>query len=309
MDIKITGVTFDILRDALAQAREARLDILGQMARGHRAPARGAVAVRAAHHHGADRPVEDRPADRQGRRDDPRPVGGVRVPDRRQRRGPGARLLGQRRARRGAGRAHPLDDQGGRGRRRVPAARSSRRRRSARSSSWPRAPTACCTSPTSRPVSASTRSRRCSTRATRSRSAWSRSTASAAASACASPRTRRSPASPSRSSAVGVGGGGGGNGGGRAGAQRPRRPRPARDREGGGGDRGESARLRSPAASQRSRSRAGLGTCTGAPADRAGLGRTGRHGVDGLRAIRGAGLLDRDWLGRRGRRPRRACRI
>ncbi|HET9161938.1 MAG TPA: polyribonucleotide nucleotidyltransferase, partial [Solirubrobacterales bacterium] len=32
MDIKITGVTFDILRDALSQAREARLDILGQMA-------------------------------------------------------------------------------------------------------------------------------------------------------------------------------------------------------------------------------------------------------------------------------------
>ena len=32
MDIKITGVTFDILRDALAQAREARLNILGQMA-------------------------------------------------------------------------------------------------------------------------------------------------------------------------------------------------------------------------------------------------------------------------------------
>src|SRR5512144_2735028 len=32
MDIKITGVTFDILRDALAQAREARLHILGKMA-------------------------------------------------------------------------------------------------------------------------------------------------------------------------------------------------------------------------------------------------------------------------------------
>jgi polyribonucleotide nucleotidyltransferase len=31
MDIKITGVTFDILRDALAQAREARLTILGKM--------------------------------------------------------------------------------------------------------------------------------------------------------------------------------------------------------------------------------------------------------------------------------------
>jgi polyribonucleotide nucleotidyltransferase len=32
MDIKITGVTFDILRDALAQAKDARTDILGQMA-------------------------------------------------------------------------------------------------------------------------------------------------------------------------------------------------------------------------------------------------------------------------------------
>jgi polyribonucleotide nucleotidyltransferase len=31
MDIKITGVTFDILRDALAQAKEARLSILGKM--------------------------------------------------------------------------------------------------------------------------------------------------------------------------------------------------------------------------------------------------------------------------------------
>jgi polyribonucleotide nucleotidyltransferase len=32
MDIKITGVTFDILKDALTQAKEARLNILGQMA-------------------------------------------------------------------------------------------------------------------------------------------------------------------------------------------------------------------------------------------------------------------------------------
>ncbi|HMS63601.1 MAG TPA: polyribonucleotide nucleotidyltransferase, partial [Solirubrobacteraceae bacterium] len=32
MDIKIGGLTFDILRDALSQARDARLDILGQMA-------------------------------------------------------------------------------------------------------------------------------------------------------------------------------------------------------------------------------------------------------------------------------------
>ncbi len=33
MDIKIGGLTFDILRDALSQAREARLDILSQMAK------------------------------------------------------------------------------------------------------------------------------------------------------------------------------------------------------------------------------------------------------------------------------------
>jgi polyribonucleotide nucleotidyltransferase len=32
MDIKITGVTFDILRDALAQAKEGRTHILGRMA-------------------------------------------------------------------------------------------------------------------------------------------------------------------------------------------------------------------------------------------------------------------------------------
>jgi polyribonucleotide nucleotidyltransferase len=38
MDIKITGVTFEILRDALTQAREARLDILGQMAQVISAP-------------------------------------------------------------------------------------------------------------------------------------------------------------------------------------------------------------------------------------------------------------------------------
>ncbi len=44
------------------------------------------------------------------------------------------------------------------------------------------------------------RSRRCSTRATRSRCAWSRSTRSAAVSACASLTTRTSRASPSRSS-------------------------------------------------------------------------------------------------------------
>jgi polyribonucleotide nucleotidyltransferase len=38
MDIKITGVTFEILRDALAQAREGRMHILGKMAESIEAP-------------------------------------------------------------------------------------------------------------------------------------------------------------------------------------------------------------------------------------------------------------------------------
>ena len=49
MDIKITGVTFDILRDALAQAKEARTFILGKMAEVIDAPRERALAVRAAH--------------------------------------------------------------------------------------------------------------------------------------------------------------------------------------------------------------------------------------------------------------------
>ncbi len=119
MDIKIQGVTFDILRDALTQAREARMFILGKMNEVIEGPARGAQAARPAHRAAQDRPVADRPAHRQGRRDDPGPAGAVRVPDRRQRRGPGPRLRLQRGAGRRARRAHPLDDEGGRGRRRV----------------------------------------------------------------------------------------------------------------------------------------------------------------------------------------------
>ena len=87
MDIKITGVTFEILRDALAQAKVAREFILGEMAKVIDAPRTRALQARAADLDDPDRPREDRPADRQGRRDDPRPPGGVRVPDRRQRRG------------------------------------------------------------------------------------------------------------------------------------------------------------------------------------------------------------------------------
>ena len=119
MDIKITGVTFDILRDALAQAKEARTFILGKMVDDDPGAARAAQPVRAADPDDPDRPFADRPADRQGRRNDPRSRGGVRVPDRRQRRRPGADLLRQRRAGRCSARADQDDDEGGRGRRRV----------------------------------------------------------------------------------------------------------------------------------------------------------------------------------------------
>ena len=74
MDIKITGVTFEIMRDALAQAKEARTFILAKMAEVMPAPRSELSALRAAHLHDPDRPGQDRPADRQGRRDDPRPL-------------------------------------------------------------------------------------------------------------------------------------------------------------------------------------------------------------------------------------------
>ncbi len=71
MDIKIQGITKEIMQVALAQAKEARLHILGKMveAMGERQD-RG-VAVRAAPVHDEDQPGEDPRRDRQGRRDDP----------------------------------------------------------------------------------------------------------------------------------------------------------------------------------------------------------------------------------------------
>ncbi len=103
MDIKITGVTFEILRDALSQAKEGRTFILGKMREAIVGPreqlsefaprissiqidpekiglliGKGGETIRSLQE------GEDRPADRKGRRDDPRAAGGVRVADRRQ---------------------------------------------------------------------------------------------------------------------------------------------------------------------------------------------------------------------------------
>ena len=72
MDIKITGVTFDILRDALSRAHEARTFILGKMADIIQTPREQLSPVRAAHPDDPDRPLADRHADRQGRGNDQR---------------------------------------------------------------------------------------------------------------------------------------------------------------------------------------------------------------------------------------------
>ena len=101
MDIKITGVTFEILTDALEQARKGRLFILDKMAEAIDAPREKLSRVRAGDRVDQDRPGEDRRRDRQGRRDDPRHAGGVRGRDRHRRRRHRARLRAQRRARRG----------------------------------------------------------------------------------------------------------------------------------------------------------------------------------------------------------------
>ena len=49
MDIKVKGITPEIMGEALQQAREARLDILDKMRRDNRRKPPGAIAVRAAH--------------------------------------------------------------------------------------------------------------------------------------------------------------------------------------------------------------------------------------------------------------------
>ena len=60
MDIKISGVTFEILRDALEQARQGRLFHPRQDERRDPGPARAAVPVRSAHRADQDRPRQDR---------------------------------------------------------------------------------------------------------------------------------------------------------------------------------------------------------------------------------------------------------
>jgi ribonuclease PH len=72
MDIKIQGITKEIMQVALTQANEARLHILGLMKGSMKAPSED-VHLRAAHDHHEDQPGEDPRRDRQGRCGDSRP--------------------------------------------------------------------------------------------------------------------------------------------------------------------------------------------------------------------------------------------
>ena len=82
LDLKINGISEEIIRATLAQSREARIEILRDDADRDSAAARRDLAVRAAAAADADRPGEDRPADRPGRQDDPRHPGRDRRDDR-----------------------------------------------------------------------------------------------------------------------------------------------------------------------------------------------------------------------------------
>ena len=85
MDIKITGVTHEIMSNALEQAKRARVFILGRMAEAISRAARAARRPRSADLEHPDQPGVHRHGDRQGRRDDPRPRSRLRRADRHRR--------------------------------------------------------------------------------------------------------------------------------------------------------------------------------------------------------------------------------
>ena len=96
MDIKVTGITSEIMAKALEQARAGRLHILGEMAKTLRRHAQEHVHVRAAHHHHQDPRRQDPRRHRTRRQDDPQHHRAHRREDRRRGRWPGQRGLGRR---------------------------------------------------------------------------------------------------------------------------------------------------------------------------------------------------------------------
>jgi polyribonucleotide nucleotidyltransferase len=145
MDIKIKGITPAIMREALQQAKEGRMHILGVMAEACRPPLARALRARAPHRHRQDPEQQDRHGHRTRRQADPRARGA-----RRQDRGAGGRhhppLLRRRRRRRGGQGAHRAAHRQRRESARSTTASWPRWSTSARSSPSSPAPTGCCTS-------------------------------------------------------------------------------------------------------------------------------------------------------------------
>ena len=86
MDIKIRGISLDIMRNALEQAREGRMHILGKMAETHLDAACGSFAVCTASDHPEDPHRHDRCVDRTGRKEHPQDRRGERRADQHRRR-------------------------------------------------------------------------------------------------------------------------------------------------------------------------------------------------------------------------------
>ena len=100
MDIKVGGITMDIMRKALEQARKGRFEILDKMAGGARRPAREHLGLRAAHRDDPHPDREDPRRHRPGRQDDPHDHREDGRQDRRRGRRPRERRVGRRGRRR-----------------------------------------------------------------------------------------------------------------------------------------------------------------------------------------------------------------
>jgi polyribonucleotide nucleotidyltransferase len=97
MDIKVAGITPEIMEKALAQARDGRLHILGEMAKAISPRPRGGLGPRAADRDDADPDRQDPRRDRHGRQGDPRDRRGLGRQGRHQRRRRDQDRLGRRR--------------------------------------------------------------------------------------------------------------------------------------------------------------------------------------------------------------------
>ena len=116
MDIKITGITEEIMRVALDQAHAGRMHILGEMSQGAHGRAHRARRACAAHRDHQDPGRQDPRGDRLGRLGDPRDRGRERRQDRHRGRRHHQDRRRQARGDRGGAEPHPGHHVGARGR-------------------------------------------------------------------------------------------------------------------------------------------------------------------------------------------------